>query len=201
MKRRRTKGRQSFSYKMVFVFVFVLVLAVAVMSESNTSGALFIKRAGVSDPSSFYINLCIDVDGDDANYKNIVSEAYIEQHIAGEIHVIKRQYDVCNSRRTLQEQFCWGSRIYGRTVYCSDGCENGACNPCLNCEEITASCKDSDGGKMFYVTGVVTDDTGGHIDTCNGNIIREGYCLDGKYAFEERTCLGDCMYGTCLKQN
>lgn len=193
---------RKFSYKVLFVIIFVVVLAAAIISESNTAGGLVIKRAGTSESTVVYKNICVDTDEGNADYANIVGETYIKQLINGQVYVIRREYDVCTSPSTVQEYYCIGDLVYSKTEYCSEGCKNGACKPCLNCNETQELCMDSDGGKMFYLTGVVTVNAGNsdndYKDYCVGNIVREGYCLNGQFAWIWKTCPKDCYNGACL---
>jgi len=65
-------------------------------------------------------------------------------------------------------------------------------------------CYDSDGGKNYYVTGIVNYCDAlcrVMLDYCDGHdLLNEYYCADGKYASEKYRCQYGCENGACVKK-
>ncbi len=72
---------------------------------------------------------------------------------------------------------------------------------------VNITCEDSDGGIDYYTKGTVSvctiyDQGGGCsglVDSCNGNVLTEGYCEDTSLKSVKYTCPYGCSDGSCVK--
>ncbi len=107
-----------------------------------------------------------------------------------ELHLEGNQY--------LIEQYCMGNTPKSKTYKCPLGCSNGACTKLQ-----VKSCKDSDGGKNYYVAGSVTYETssgtGKAFDFCSGDYLIENYCSGNKINSTRHYCSYGCSNGACKK--
>ncbi len=103
----------------------------------------------------------------------------------------------------------WNNDIYtsgidddnpSQNIYCVDGIGNnyynGADGP--KCPETL--CTDSDGGKNYYVRGVIAYEgrRSAAIDSCsNANTLSEGYCENNEVKWETHVCPNGCKDGAC----
>jgi len=108
-------------------------------------------------------------------------------------------YDSCWNSAELNERRCSGGSSYpgSYNVECALGCVDGAC--------AKPACSDTDGGKNYYVKGVVTSSAGAKGDFCLGsesNILYESYCDEnGDIATEQYNCMSEnkeCGDGRCI---
>ena len=53
---------------------------------------------------------------------------------------------------------------------------------------VKAECTDTDYGNDIWVPGYVTDSNGLHFDSCDGEYLKEFYCLGNQSAFIEMRC-------------
>ncbi len=105
--------------------------------------------------------------------------------------------DYCYSSKGLKEYYCLNNRASYVYHYCSYGCSNGACK-----KSPVSSCRDSDGGKNYYVAGYVgyTEPNGRagiSKDYCSGNYLTEYYCSGNKVSSTRHYCSYGCSNGAC----
>ena len=177
-----------------------------------------------------YSNACKDSDGGNYPYAyGIVNgtDAY------GRTITQTDQCGMSLNTSYVTEKFCtnisWSSEQYP----CPYGCANGACQTCLGAGPIPASrrtsvccpgltrvgitscinstprynntCKDSDGGKNYYVYGVLSGTTAGgsvinQSDYCssyNRNDLFEHFCTNTSHSYENYLCPNGCEAGAC----
>jgi hypothetical protein len=103
---------------------------------------------------------------------------------------------------------CYGVHVYWfdscghvqeKKEYCEYGCENGFCKN----KTVEKECFDSDGGKNYYVKGVVETHTQRLEDHCNNDgTLTEKYCTEtGEAKAETVGCPDGCSEGVCLSVN
>lgn len=97
----------------------------------------------------------------------------------------------------------------GGDIICGTCPPDQICGPDHKCvAPIKDICEDTDGGKDYFVKGIVfiypegtSKESGASIsDGCNGNFLTERYCNpDGSFGFETYTCAKGCEDGVCLE--
>jgi hypothetical protein len=105
------------------------------------------------------------------------------------------QSDSCNGN-LLNEQSCSNLTPVSTTFNCLFSCSNGAC---LQSQPI---CTDTDGGKVYNVTGNVTYKLNGITttlqDTCTNTTLTERYCTNTTALSINTACVWGCTNGRCL---
>ncbi|MDO8740272.1 MAG: LamG-like jellyroll fold domain-containing protein [Candidatus Woesearchaeota archaeon] len=151
--------------------------------------------------SKFFIKT---IEFDTANITCTDSDGGMNYYVRGFVNGIwsdgdfaNNQSDVCGGT-ILNEYYCNKniSNYVLTSVYtCTNGCSDGAC---INATP-AIKCKDSDGGKDYYVTGNVTQSGQTYQDACiNPTRLREGYCQNDSYTVAVYGCPNGCGNGACL---
>ncbi|MCX8206004.1 MAG: hypothetical protein N3H30_02115 [Candidatus Micrarchaeota archaeon] len=129
---------------------------------------------------------CFDSDGGD----NI--------SVAGATTYSGKEYKDTCSGNIVAEYYCEGGVVESRSVSCAAGhmCKDGACVP--------IPCTDTDGGKEAGAYGEVSVLDKLYKDSCEGNTVKEYYCLNGEAKSEKIVCAtgysckgGACVLDTC----
>lgn len=104
------------------------------------------------------------------------------------------QTDICKDSDTLYEYYCYMKRVSRNSKYCTEGCEDGKCNP-----EKTSDCVDSDGFD-YFTQGNVVDSGEVYTDECvNSTQLREYVCTSKNVMNAITThCFKGCSDGRCL---
>ena len=164
-------------------------------------------------------HVCVDKEGvvlqsrcyDTDAYKGNDS-IYEKGAIYGNFYMSRYDVDYCKDANTLFENVCeMGDKGYEMGVYssgprtlevdCPNGCKDGACVATTNGSATNGtSCKDSDGGKIYNITGSVsgTNSSGSTYnltDRCDHNnlTLREWYCEGNN----SKSVSHNCTSGIC----
>ena len=178
----------------------------AISHDCSKENKICSNGACISDPST---QACAETDNG-VNY-------YLKGNVLDIAHGNANYWDSCilpnNPDNALEggwtpvsqgdyiiEYYC-GPNNYQYTLYqCPNGCKDGACVLL----DSTTSCKDTDGGKNYYVRGNSTSDNRTLIEGCvaGTNNVREFYCgEDGRIYDEDYPCPNGCKDGACVQEN
>ncbi len=104
--------------------------------------------------------------------------------------------DRCTSDSKLEEYFCeTRSKCSSTLLPCEYGCSRGACFT-----ERQYWCTDTDGGIVYDTQGTVTTENGEYgTDWCDGNTLREYYCVGIVPEQEDYDCPYTCLDGACSR--
>ncbi len=103
--------------------------------------------------------------------------------------------DRCTSDSKLEEYFCDRSGCSSTILPCEYGCLRGACFT-----ERQYWCTDTDGGIDYYTRGTVVTENGEYgTDWCDGNTLREYYCVGIVPEQEDYNCQYRCSDGACSR--
>jgi hypothetical protein len=128
--------------------------------------------------------------------------------------------DYCLSSSMVKEYYCYGNSIATMEAKCSSGCLDGACiSSCSGGENISnavnvtnkinntntggtttvSTCTDTDGGKNYYILGMVNSTSGSKgSDFCfTNNILEEYFCNSNLSSNVNYTCPYGCENGAC----
>lgn len=128
---------------------------------------------------------CADTDGG-ANYEEAGTVSVTGQEVG-------KYNDYCNGS-TLFEAYCLGEVVSWITINCSEKCENGSCFV------YSVQCSDTDSGidsEKFGAVIVSSKDSTAYQDKCEGDTLKEAYCLNNDVAWIDLTCAEGCKSGRC----
>lgn len=177
---------------LVLCLVSLMISLVLISVASAFSFREFFDK--ITGNAAFPINKnnCTDSDGG-LNY-NVLGNVTMCNRLSCRTYT-----DSCSGNsKNIIERYCSKTNMATKVYKCPAGCKNGAC-------VVNQTCTDSDGGKNYYVQGVVSgyDSNGTYwinvSDICEGNNnLRERFCngIYGEDIFY--TCLNNCSNGACI---
>lgn len=123
-----------------------------------------------------------------------------EYGIAGEItDGNSKMKDWCKDSEILVEYSCSAEGIFRENYICPKGyfCSEGAC------VKDKSICKDTDGGRSFFVGGIVTRADSSYDDYCVTDVmVGEYYCMgDGSVGMAKQSCAYGCRDGACISSS